>query len=81
MITIGENMTKHDDLMKLLVSLITGEDLKDSIEFGTPSKGGAVKIYCDFSDLPACKAKIDAAQEARKHATDPLMEKNGGNAV
>ena len=40
----------------------------DSIEIGTPSKGGALKIYGNFSDEKAFKEKIDAAAEVKKYA-------------
>ena len=40
----------------------------DSLEIGTPSKGGAVKIYGNFSDEEAFKKKIDAAKEVKKYA-------------
>ena len=45
----------------------------DSIEIGTPSKGGAVKIYGDFNNLEAFKKKIDAAKEVKKYAEANLM--------
>tara|TARA_Y100000310_G_C20688055_1_gene820366 strand:+ start:1311 stop:1493 length:183 start_codon:yes stop_codon:yes gene_type:complete len=41
-------------------------DLPDSMEIGTPSKGGAVKIYCNFSDEEGTKLKIEKAFKARK---------------
>jgi len=40
----------------------------DSIEIGTPSKGGAIKVYGDFADVEAFKKKIDAAAEVKKYA-------------
>jgi len=40
----------------------------DSIEIGTPSKGGAVKVYGNFAELEAFKKKIDAAAEVKKYA-------------
>ena len=40
----------------------------DSIEIGTPSKGGAIKIYGNFDDKEAFKKKIDAAKEVKKYA-------------
>ena len=41
---------------------------QDSIELGTPAKGGAVKVYCDFSNIDETKAKISKAIEIRKWA-------------
>ncbi len=40
----------------------------DSIEIGTPAKGGAVKIYGNFADKEAFKKKIDAAKEVKDYA-------------
>ena len=40
----------------------------DSIEIGTPSKGGAIKIYGDFADVAAFKKKIEAAKEVKEYA-------------
>ncbi len=40
----------------------------DSIEIGTPSKGGSIKIYGNFADKEAFKKKIDAAKEIRSYA-------------
>lgn len=40
----------------------------DSIEFGTPSKGGAVKVYGNYKDMDSFKKKIDNAKEIRKYA-------------
>lgn len=44
------------------------EDNKDSLEFGTPSKVGALKVYGDFSNLDAFQQKIDNALKARSYA-------------
>jgi len=44
----------------------------DSIEIGTPSKGGAIKIYGDFNDSVAFKKKIDAAKEVKEYANANL---------
>ena len=47
-------------------------DNPDSLEIGTPSKGGVVKIYGDYSKPDEFKKKIDAALEVRKHAQEKL---------
>ncbi len=44
----------------------------DSIEIGTPAKGGAVKIYGNFADEEAFKKKIDKAAEVKKYAEAQL---------
>ena len=46
----------------------------DSIEFGTPSKGGTVKIYGNFADKESFKKKIDAAKEVRAYAQVELTQ-------
>ena len=43
-------------------------DNPDSIEIGTPSKGGAIKVYGNFNDADAFKKKIDAAVLVRNYA-------------
>jgi hypothetical protein len=40
----------------------------DSLEIGTPSKGGAIKVYCDFFNPDAAKAKVDNAILVRDYA-------------
>ena len=44
----------------------------DSIEIGTPSKGGAIKVYGDFNKPDEFKTKINKAVEVRKHFQDKL---------
>lgn len=44
----------------------------DSIEIGTPSKGGAIKIYGNFADEEAFKKKIDAAKKVKEYANANL---------
>jgi hypothetical protein len=60
-------MGDEKELLEKLKALIREQDNPDSIEIGTPSKGGAVKIYMNFSDLEACKKKIDNAKEVREY--------------
>ena len=44
----------------------------DSLEVGTPGKGGAVKIYGDFRDPAGFREKIKAAYELRRYAAELL---------
>ena len=44
----------------------------DSVEIGTPSKGGCIKIYGNFADKKAFNAKIDNAALVRTHAQEKL---------
>jgi len=52
----------------------TIDDQKDSIEIGTPGKGGAVKVYVDFSDPEKAMQKIRNAFEVRRQAAQLLKE-------
>lgn len=54
------------------IQLIRNEN-PDSIEFGTPSKGGAIKVYGNAENKEAFKKKIDNMIEIREHTN-----KNGG---
>ena len=47
-------------------------DNPDSIEIGTPSKGGAIKVYGDFSKPDDFKKKIDSAKIVREYAQQQL---------
>jgi len=44
----------------------------DSLEIGTPSKLGAVKIYGDFADAAAFQNKVDNAVTIREYAMKKL---------
>ena len=44
--------------------------LQDSLEIGTPSKGGAIKLYVDFGKPELTKKKIDEAIKQRKYLQD-----------
>ena len=50
-------------------------DNPDSLTLGTPGKTGEVKIYGNFNDLEAFKAKIDNAVIVREYANSKI---NGG---
>ncbi|OPY42702.1 MAG: hypothetical protein A4E40_00338 [Methanoregulaceae archaeon PtaU1.Bin059] len=53
--------------------ILEGSPFQDSIEIGTPGKGGAMKIYGDFADPAGFEARIREAVRLRKMASD-LME-------
>lgn len=40
----------------------------DSIEIGTPAKGGAIKVYGNLNDLEGFKTKIKNAAELKRFA-------------
>jgi hypothetical protein len=51
----------------------------DSIEIGTPSKGGSLHIFFDASDLSEAQQRISNAVEARQFLLNKLSE--GGQRV
>jgi len=53
--------------------ILEGSPFQDSIEIGTPGKGGAIKVYGDFADPAGFEARIREAIRLRKMAGD-LME-------
>ncbi len=65
-------MTNKEDLAKMLIDLMT--HAPDSLEIGSASKGGTIKVYVDFSDLEAAKTKINNAIAARNHANAGLNQ-------
>lgn len=44
----------------------------DSIEIGTPSKGGAIKVYGNFCNVEAFQKKIDNAVLVREYTNKKL---------
>jgi hypothetical protein len=55
-----ENITKHIN------------ENPDSIEIGTPSKGGAIKVYGNFAELESFQTKIDNAIKLRAYTNEKL---------
>lgn len=58
----------HDHLNSLGTIARHINDNPDSLEIGTPSKGGAIKIYGSFDNPEEFKVKVDKAMEVRLHA-------------
>ena len=48
-------------------------DNPDSLEIGTPSKGGAIKVYGNFDDKEEFKKKLKNAKEVREFANANLF--------
>jgi hypothetical protein len=46
----------------------------DSIEIGTPSKGGALHIHFDAGDLAEAQQRIDNAVQARAYLLTKLTQ-------
>ena len=55
-----ENVTKHIN------------ENPDSIEIGTPSKGGAIKVYGNFAEPDTFAIKIDNAIKLRTYTNEKL---------
>lgn len=47
-------------------------DNPDSIEIGTPAKGGGIKVYGDFNNPDDFKRKIRNAKEVKQYAQQEL---------
>lgn len=62
------------DLSAILAELLRIEGQKDSLEIGTPGKGGMIKIYGSFDDPVGFKAKLDVAFQLRRVAQDKAEE-------
>jgi len=57
----------------IVKKIVEGPAFQDSIEIGTPGKGGAIKVYGDFSQPEEFEKRIRDAVRLRKMTTD-LME-------
>ena len=57
-----------------LLDLLAQEERPDSIELGTPSKGGAIKVYGDYRDPDAFKKLLDNAFAVRNYASKKMEE-------
>ena len=51
---------------------ITRTEEPDSLEFGTPSKGGAIKVYGNANDPEAFKQKVKNMLEIRKFKDEQI---------
>lgn len=60
--------------------IITSRTLyPDSVEIGTPSKGGVLKIHFDSGNLSEAQARVDVAVQVRQHLLNRLV--SGGQRV
>ena len=55
-------------IIQTLLGLLAQDENPDSIEISTPAKGGAIKVYGDFSKPEEFKKKVDNAIDVRSHA-------------
>ena len=62
----------NQEQAKIIVEHRELNKLSDSIEVGTPAKGGAIKIYGDSSNKADFQQRIDNMLELRKYAQAKL---------
>lgn len=62
-----------DEQVITVKKILEGSPFQDSIEIGTPGKGGVIKIYGDFSSPEDFQRRITEAVRLRKMAAE-LME-------
>lgn len=55
-----------------LLEVISGTEHPDSLEIGTPGKGGAIKVYGNYANKEAFKEKILNAFEMREFANTKI---------
>jgi hypothetical protein len=86
----GEGVFKEADGVSELeetVRRIVREELarqepafQDSVEMGSPTKGGALKVYFNAGDVGQAKMRVDNAVEVRDHmgarlaGTEPITQ-------
>ena len=65
------------DLSAILAAVLKIEGQRDSLEIGTPGRGGCVKVYGSFDDPEGFRAKLNIAFELRKLAQVKVAEQEG----
>jgi len=61
-----------EDQLITVKKILEGSPFQDSVEIGTPGKGGAIKIYGHFADPAGFEARIREAGRLRKMASDMM---------
>jgi len=54
--------------------ILENSPFQDSLEIGTPGKGGAIKVYGDFGNAPQFEQRIREAVRLRKVASQLIAE-------
>ena len=54
--------------------ILENSPFQDSIEIGTPGKGGSIKVYGDFGNAPQFEERIKEAIRLRKMASQLIEE-------
>jgi len=60
--------------LKDILELLKLENQRDSIELGTPSKTGVLKVYFNASEPEKAKEKIKQAKELLKFAKEGFYD-------
>ncbi len=63
----------------ILREVLRIEGEKDSLEIGTPGRGGCVKVYGNFDDPEVFQVKLEVAFELRKLAQVKVAEQEAGS--
>ena len=58
----------------IVKKILENSPFQDSIEIGTPGKGGTVKVYGDFGNAPQFEQRIKEAIRLRKMAIRTIEE-------
>ncbi len=64
----------EDELRKEIEEIIKGSLFQDSIEIGSASKTGSVKVYVDFGNKAEAEKKLDNAISILKAKRDQILE-------
>ena len=66
------------DILELLTALLRLESMTDSLEIGTPARGGVLKVYGNYDDPDGFERKLNNAVELRKKAQARMSETETG---
>ncbi len=58
----------------IVKKILENSPFQDSLEIGTPGKGGAIKVYGDFGNAPQFEQRIREAVRLRKVASQLIAE-------
>jgi hypothetical protein len=68
------------ELLEVEKAKATTDRRKDSVEAGTPSRGGAMKVYFDASNPDEAKSLVDNAYTIREYAAQKMQGGANGGA-
>lgn len=62
-----------DEQTVIVKKIVEGPVYQDSLEIGTASKGGGLKIYFDASDLEDAERRLENAVKLREKAREMML--------